>query len=195
MNRSLGIACAGAYLFTIVAANWLIGEFGVVPVGLGLMAPAGVYAAGFAFGFRDLTQNALGQRWCVAIIFLGAALSFVLGDGRIALASGVAFLLSEMADYAVYTPLRERHQYWAIFASNIVGAAFDSAIFLAIAFGSLAFWPGQFVGKFWITLVFVALFAGGRRAIEGQPRPNNQDEAIRIMADKATRRHLGIDEQ
>lgn len=35
-----------AYLATIVVANWLTAEYGFVPVGLGLLATAGTYAAG-----------------------------------------------------------------------------------------------------------------------------------------------------
>ncbi len=53
------------YVATIFVANWaIIAAFGVVPVGFGLMAPAGVYFAGLAFTFRDLTQEKLGrQQW------------------------------------------------------------------------------------------------------------------------------------
>ena len=35
-------------------------------MGFGLMAPAGVYFAGLAFTFRDLTQEKLGRRAVVA---------------------------------------------------------------------------------------------------------------------------------
>ena len=49
------------YIATIFAANWAIATFGVVPVGFGLMAPAGVYFAGLAFTLRDLTQERLGS--------------------------------------------------------------------------------------------------------------------------------------
>jgi uncharacterized PurR-regulated membrane protein YhhQ (DUF165 family) len=153
------------YLLTIVLANWAIQRFGLVPVGFGLLAPAGVYFAGLAFTLRDLTQEALGRWWCVVAIVAGAGLSFLLGDGRIAAASGAAFLLSELADFAVYQPLRERRWLLAVFASGVVGAALDSALFLALAFGSLDFWLGQFVGKFWITLAFVAILWGVRRVV------------------------------
>ena len=58
------------YVASILAANALIVFLGVVPVGFGLdgallLAPAGVYAAGFAFTFRGLTQDALGRRWSI----------------------------------------------------------------------------------------------------------------------------------
>jgi uncharacterized PurR-regulated membrane protein YhhQ (DUF165 family) len=49
------------YITTIFAANWAISAFGIIPVGFGLMAPAGVYFAGLAFTLRDLTQEKLGR--------------------------------------------------------------------------------------------------------------------------------------
>jgi uncharacterized PurR-regulated membrane protein YhhQ (DUF165 family) len=147
------------YLLTIVAANAAVQRFGFVPVGFGLMAPAGVFAAGLSLSLRDGTQDRLGRRWCVAVIVAGAALSFLLGSGRIAVASGVAFLLSELCDYAVYTPLRERGRKRAVFLSNVVGAAVDSALFLLIAFGSVQFFAGQMVGKVEATIAVVAVMA------------------------------------
>jgi queuosine precursor transporter len=74
-----------AYIATIFVANWAITTFGLVPVGFGLLAPAGVYFAGLAFTFRDLTQEALGRRWTYAAIVIGAALSGLL-SGPLAIA-------------------------------------------------------------------------------------------------------------
>jgi hypothetical protein len=47
-------------------------------------------------------------------------------------------------------------------ASNAVGLAADSLIFLWLAFGSLAFLPGQLLGKAWMTLAAVAVIAAYR---------------------------------
>jgi queuosine precursor transporter len=145
-----------AYIATIFAANWAIVTFGPVPVGFGLMAPAGVYFAGLAFTFRDLTQDALGRRWTFGAIIIGAALSALL-SGPLALASGVAFLVSETADLLVYTPLRERRWLTAVAASNVVGLVIDSALFLWLAFGSLALLAGQVVGKLEMTILAVVV--------------------------------------
>ena len=145
-----------AYVATIFAANWAITTFGLVPVGFGLMAPAGVYFAGLAFTFRDLTQDALGRRWTYFAIVVGAALSGLI-SGPLALASGVAFLVSESLDLLVYTPLRARRWLVAVAASNVVGLAVDSALFLWLAFGSLDFLLGQIVGKAWVTAIAVAV--------------------------------------
>jgi uncharacterized PurR-regulated membrane protein YhhQ (DUF165 family) len=76
----------------------------------------------------------------------------------------LAFLLSEMADFAVYTPLRAKSWLAAVLASNVVGLAIDSALFLYLAFGSLDFLIGQIVGKGWMTLLAVVLIACYRRA-------------------------------
>ena len=146
-----------AYALTIALANVLIALFGVVPVGFGLLAPAGVYAAGLAFTLRDLVQEKLGRRWTLAAILLGALLSALLSP-QLALASGVAFLVSEAADFAVYTPLRQRSWLLGATLSNVVGAVLDSALFLSLAFGSLAFFWGQVVGKLEMTALAVALW-------------------------------------
>jgi uncharacterized PurR-regulated membrane protein YhhQ (DUF165 family) len=152
-----------AYIATIFAANWAITTFGLVPVGFGLLAPAGVYFAGLAFTFRDLTQDALGRGWTYLAIVVGAGLSALL-SGPLALASGSAFLLSETADLLVYTPLRRRHWLGAVALSNLVGLVVDSALFLWLAFGSLDFLAGQVVGKLEMTaLAIIAL--GGIRAL------------------------------
>jgi uncharacterized PurR-regulated membrane protein YhhQ (DUF165 family) len=163
----LALAALLAYVATIVGANWAIVRFGLVPVGFGLVAPAGVYFAGLAFTLRDALQETGGRRWVVGAIVLGAALSAALSGPQLALASGIAFLFSELADYAVYTPLRRRSWLVAVVASNTVGALLDSAIFLWLAFGSLDFLVGQVVGKLWMTALAVAIIAARTRMIAG----------------------------
>jgi queuosine precursor transporter len=159
-----------AYIATILAANWAIQTFGLVPVGFGLMAPAGVYFVGLAFTFRDLAQEFVGRRWIVAAILIGASLSAIVSPA-FALASGVAFLLSELADFAIYTPLRERGWLRAVAVSNAVGLVVDSILFLTLAFGSLEFLPGQIVGKAWMTLLAIAVLWSVRRVVPVRRRP------------------------
>jgi hypothetical protein len=145
-----------AYVGTIFAANWAIASFGVVPVGFGFVAPAGVYFAGLAFTLRDLVQEYLGRVATVVAIAAGAALSALVSP-QFAVASGIAFLISEFADFLVYTPLRRRNWIGAVAASNVVGFIADSALFLTLAFGSLDFLTGQLIGKGWMTLLAIGL--------------------------------------
>jgi uncharacterized PurR-regulated membrane protein YhhQ (DUF165 family) len=78
-------------------------------------------------------------------------------------ASVAAFLLSELADFAVYAPLAKRRLALAVALSGIVGAAVDSAVFLLLAFGSLDFIAGQIVGKIWMSLIAGAAIVWMRR--------------------------------
>jgi uncharacterized PurR-regulated membrane protein YhhQ (DUF165 family) len=122
-----------------------------------LMAPSGVLWAGAALFARDTLHEAGGRRWVAAGVALGAALSWWLAAPALALASGVAFAVSEAADYAVYSPLRERSRPLAVLASGFVGSVVDSAVFLWLAFGSLDFLAGQVVGKALITALCAGL--------------------------------------
>jgi uncharacterized PurR-regulated membrane protein YhhQ (DUF165 family) len=149
-----------AFIATIPAANWLIGHVGacipngpcLVPVGFGLAAPSGVLMAGLALVLRDVVHERFGPKVAITAIGLGAVLSVVLAPPALAIASATAFLLSELADLAVYAPLRERRLYLAVLLSGVVGSIVDSAVFLLLAFASLDFIAGQVLGKFWMTL-------------------------------------------
>lgn len=162
-----GVLALVGYIGTIFAANWFIGHVGTfcvpdgpctIPVWPGLAAPSGVLWVGAALFLRDLVQEELGRRWTLAGILAGALLSTLVATPALALASGTAFLFGEGADMLVYTPLRARGRLWqAVLASGIAGALVDSAIFLWLAFGSLTFLAGQFVGKTEITLLCTAL--------------------------------------
>lgn len=146
----------------IPAANWLIGHVGTVcqangpcliPVAPGVMAPSGVIMVGLALVLRDLVQRRLGAHWALAAIGIGAVLSALFAPAALVLASCVAFLLSELFDMAVYSPLRRRGLVLAVLASSLVGLIVDSLVFLSIAFGSLQFLWGQIIGKAWVVLL------------------------------------------
>lgn len=161
--KSITAAAAAAFLACILAANYVTTEYGMVPVGFGLMATAGTYLAGLTFVLRDTIQDGLGKTAAVALIAVGAGLSYFVADPFIALASGVAFLVSEIADLAVYTPLRRRGYIRAAIASNFVGALADTLLFLWVAgFPVPGAWQGQMVGKVAVTALVVGLVAAVR---------------------------------
>lgn len=171
-QRLEGFLFLAAFGLCIPAANWLIGHAGTVcvpqgpcliPVAPGLMAPSGVLMIGLALVLRDLVQRRLGFLWAAGAILAGAALSALLAPPALVLASAVAFLLSELADLGVYTPL-QRHRFMAaVIASSLVGLVIDSAVFLYLAFGSLDYLPGQVVGKAWMVLLSLPMIAWLRR--------------------------------
>lgn len=157
--------CFAGFIGVIYLANWLVARYGIVSVGFGLYAPAGVFAAGIAFSLRDGLRESSSMLWVYAAIAIGAVASYLWASPELAVASGLAFLFSEVADALVYEPLRGRNLTTALVASNLVGAVVDSAIFLWLAFNSLEFLKGQVVGKLWMTLPFIPLAFFGRKRI------------------------------
>jgi uncharacterized PurR-regulated membrane protein YhhQ (DUF165 family) len=156
-------AIALAFLACIPAANWLIGNVGLVcvpngpcliPVAPGLMAPSGVLLIGAALALRDALDERAGQSLVLVCIAGGAALSLLFSPPALALASAIAFLLSELADWAVYSRLRARGMALAVLASGLVGAVLDSLLFSALAFGTIAWAPGLILAKLYASLAY-----------------------------------------
>jgi queuosine precursor transporter len=163
------------FCLTIPAANWMIGHVGtgcsvtgpcLVPVAPGILAPSGVLMIGAALVLRDLVQRRLGIEFGIAAIVAGAAISASIAPASLVVASATAFLLSEFADFAVYTPLARRRLVAAVVASSMAGLVVDSIVFLWLAFGSLEFLLGQIVGKTWMVLLAIPLVAYLRRRDE-----------------------------
>ena len=160
------------FALTIPAANWLIGHAGttcvpdgpcLIAVAPGLMAPSGVLMIGVALVLRDLAQRRLGIVIAAWAIVVGSVISAALAPPSLVLASGVAFLLSEVADFCVYTPLARRRLVTAVVISSLAGLIVNSVVFLWLAFGSLDFLLGQIVGKAWMVLLSIPFVTWLRR--------------------------------
>lgn len=162
--RIAAVVSVALFCACVPLANWMLLNVGtcspggpcVLPVGLGLYAPSGVLLVGVMLVLRDVMHATAGLRWALAAVVLGAALTAALSPA-LALASGVAFLVSEALDALVYQRLRVGGFVVAALGSSTVGLVVDSALFLVLAFGSLQFLPGQVLGKAWAVLVAVGL--------------------------------------
>ena len=174
-RRVEGLVALILFTLTIPAANWLIGNAGtvcvpngpcLVPVWPGIKAPSGVLMIGLALVLRDIVQRRLGALAGLGAIVVGAAISGFLAPPAIVVASVAAFLLSELADFAVYTPLQKRRFVTAVVASSLIGLVIDSIVFLQLAFGSLDFLSGQIIGKAWMVLLALPLMHLLRRRDE-----------------------------
>lgn len=175
-RRSEGFLFLLGFGLCIPAANWLIGNVGTVcvphggpcliPVAPGLLAPSGVLMAGLALVLRDMVQRRLGVGWAAAAVLAGAALSALLAPPALVVASAAAFLVSEAADLAVYTPLQRRGLVIAVALSSLAGLVLDSLVFLLLAFGSLDYLAGQVIGKLWMVLACLPVVAWLRRRDE-----------------------------
>jgi hypothetical protein len=148
------MAVALIYLAAIVAANLAIAAFG---------AAAAIPVAFVLVGLDLTARDRLHDRWrghglaprMALLIAAGGAISWLVNRdaGQIAMASTVAFIVAAVTDGLVYHLLRDRQWALRVNASNLAGAASDSLIFPALAFGA------------WLPLVvagqFAAKVAGG----------------------------------
>ena len=150
------------FILTIPASNWVIVNVGVVcepdgpcliPVAPGLMAPSSVVVAGMALVLRNAVQAFIGASFSLVAVNIGTLLSALFAEPALVVASATAFCFSELADFAVYTPMRKRFPAFSVVMAGLVGSFVDSAIFLSLAFGSIDFIVGQVLGKFWMSLL------------------------------------------
>lgn len=147
MNRPLipGILA----MATIVVASNILVQFLV-----GQWLTWGAFTYPFAFLVTDVMTRTYGAptaRKVIAAGFVVGLLCSVIGTQiqgefgpyvtwRIALGSGLAFLIAQLMDVAVFDRLRQGTWWRAPLASSLVGSSLDTALFFTIAFaGTLTF--------------------------------------------------------
>jgi queuosine precursor transporter len=120
----------GAYVASIVLVNWLFTALSPWETRFGNLYLANI-VVGFVFVLRDYAQREIGHRILAATLFAGA-ITYLMVDPAIALASVIAFMLSEMADWSVFSfwkrPLQER-----ILVSSLIAVPLDTLAFQYLA--------------------------------------------------------------
>lgn len=92
----------------------------------------------FAFLVTELVNRAFGPAQARRVAWVGFAVavaaSAVLAPVRIAAASGLAFLLSQMLDISVFDRLRQTRWWRAPLVATMLAAVLDTCIFWGIGF-------------------------------------------------------------
>lgn len=115
------------YVLSILAVNIGFSYIPMVATPIGMLSPV-AFAVGGIFVLRDYVQRSVGHHvlWGVGI---GAVLSYLLADPFVAIASVLAFVTSELADWVLYTvtkkPFHER-----VLVSSLLSTPIDTAVFL-----------------------------------------------------------------
>lgn len=126
---------AFVYFATIPFLNW---SFGVVD-SITIATPGDTFArgielhpltvvTGLVFVFRDFVQRRMGHKVLI-VMALAIAWSFFYAWPVIALASGIAFAISEITDWLIFTFTKYRLS-TRILVSSAVAAPVDTTIFL-----------------------------------------------------------------
>jgi uncharacterized PurR-regulated membrane protein YhhQ (DUF165 family) len=130
-----------AMMLVVVASNWLV----QYPINPWLTWGAFVYPV--AFLVSDLTNRAVGPAAARRVAWTGFAIavlaSLAVAPWRIAVASGTAFIVSQLADVKVFNRWRA-HSWWkAPLIGSMVASLIDTMVFFSLAFAGTAmdWWP------------------------------------------------------
>jgi queuosine precursor transporter len=108
----------------------------------------GAFSYPLVFLVTDLTNRALGPQAARRVAWAGfaiaVAVSLLLAPWRIALASGAAFIFSQLMDIAVFNRWRAQSWWKAPFIGSLVASVVDTAVFFFLAFAGS--------GENWLTL-------------------------------------------
>ena len=131
-----------AMIIIVASANYLV-QF---PINNWLTWGALTYP--ISYFVTDLTNRLRGPRDARRVVWIGFALAVIvsalLASPRIAIASGTAFIVSQMLDIAVFDRLRQKGWWQPPLFSSAVGSAVDTLLFFALAFYA--------TGVPWVTL-------------------------------------------
>lgn len=160
-----------SYVVLIPVLNWAFSWAPVwdLPFG-GSWTPFSILP-GLALVFRDFSQREIGHR-VLWLLLIGTVLSYFMAAPEIAIASGLAFLVSELVDWSVYTftgkPLSERILY-----SSLLAAPLDTLMFF---YGAEMVVPGIFSTGTVIAAVLSKLAAAAFVAWLVRQRENTNTE-------------------
>lgn len=118
------------YIAAIVAVNWMFTAIAPWATPLGDLYLANV-VVGFIFVLRDYAQRQVGHYILFATAVAGV-LTWFMVDPAIAVASITAFILSEMADWGVYSLLRRPLSQRILF-SSLIAIPLDTLAFQYLA--------------------------------------------------------------
>lgn len=145
-----------AMVLVVASANYLV-QF---PLNDWLTWGALTYP--ISYFVTDLTNRRFGTASARRVVYIGFALAVIasiwLASPRIALASGAAFLVSQLMDVAIFDRLRRRAWWQPPLFSSVIGSLVDTALFFALAFyGTSMPWVTLAVGDYGVKVAIAAL--------------------------------------
>jgi len=158
-NRFLFIL--GFFMALVVTISNYLVQFPVSYFDLQDLLTYGAFTYPVAFLITDLANRKYGKNIAKKIVYLGFVLGVLLTfyfstnysdliSIRIAIGSGVAFLVAQLIDVNIFDRLRNKIWFAAPLTSSLIGSTIDTFLFFSIAFYGLSIK--------WITLSFGDLF-------------------------------------
>jgi uncharacterized PurR-regulated membrane protein YhhQ (DUF165 family) len=119
------------YIATVVFINLAFAYIPPIVLFDGTIFTVGSVIAGLVFVTRDFAQREVGHKAVLALMLVAGVLSYLLADPFVALASIIAFAISEISDYIVYSKYKGEFNKRVV-VSSLVSVPIDTAVFLAI---------------------------------------------------------------
>ena len=140
----------------VLASNYLV-QFPIKYYSLEEILTYGAFSYPIAFLITDLANRSYGKLVARKIVYIGFAIgiSFTLLFStnftdlislRIAIGSGIAFLIAQLLDVQIFDKLRKRDWFIAPLTSSLIGSTVDTFLFFSISFYA--------TGIPWVTLAF-----------------------------------------
>ena len=140
----------------IIISNYLV-QFPINKFQLQDILTYGAFSYPITFLIIDLANRRFGKKEARKLVYIGFTVGILLTifvstnfndiiSIRIALGSGIAFLVAQLIDVEIFQQLRKKKWFVAPITSSIVGSTIDTFLFFSIAFLG--------TGISWITLAF-----------------------------------------
>jgi len=138
----------------VLGSNYLV-QFPVKYYGLEKILTYGALSYPIAFLITDLANRFYGKTVAKKIVylgfFIGVSFTFFFSTNfsdlisvRIAIGSGIAFIVAQLIDVQIFDKLRKKKWFVAPLTSSLIGSAVDTFLFFSISFYG--------TGMPWITL-------------------------------------------
>jgi len=144
----------------IIASNYLV-QFPINKFNLQDVLTYGAFSYPITFLITDLANRRFGKKKARKLVYIGFVIGILLTTFvstnfqdvisiRIALGSGIAFLIAQLIDIEVFQRLRNKKWFVAPVTSSLLGSTIDTFLFFSIAFLG--------TGIPWVTLALGDLF-------------------------------------
>ena len=157
----------------VLASNFLV-QFPIQYYGLDEILTYGAFSYPIAFLITDLANRSYGKIVARKIVYVGFTIGIIftllfstnysdLISLRIAIGSGVAFIVAQLLDVQIFDQLRKKRWFVAPLASSFAGSTVDTFLFFSISFyGTGIPWVtlslGDLVVKLFVALIMLIPF-------------------------------------
>ena len=140
----------------VLTSNYLV-QFPINYYGLEEILTYGAFSYPVAFLITDLANRSYGKMIARKIVYIGFVIGIIftilfstnftdLISIRIAIGSGLAFLIAQLLDVQIFDRLRKKKWFVAPLTSSLIGSTVDTFLFFSVAFYG--------TGVPWVTLSF-----------------------------------------